>query len=674
MGKLSIRFSLLLLLGFTPFLFFGSQALAADYYVSTTGSDTNLGIQSQPWRTIQKAADSAQPGDKVHIGPGIFYERVKVNVSGNSTSGIVFQGQRGDNGEFLTVIDGSDVTSGWEADPEHSPPCTASPCVYTYKTDAIEYNSYAMVIKENGDVYDIPRLSWKPGTEYEGFIFLAYAPNLIVTTNYEHLDVNYWDGIEALYYPVFNSATGKYTTYIRFKNGDDPNSKIVRSSPNGACFTLNNKHYITLRDIKTQGARYGVLITNNASHNVIDSALMITGQARVMLSEGASFNHVRNTENHMNGLSVFKPGAWNAARFVDDPARRYQEAVQEHIYWVYKHEVGEGTYSPDDDCGIKINNIGPGNEIYDNKIYNSLSAVINSKVPEGLKIYRNEIYGISSGALGGDNNNYDLEIFDNLIYDAGLRIQDMEKPDKRIYIYRNKIWNYHRQGDNLYFHFGTTTPTGQYPEVWVYHNTFVGGYWGTTISNLADNYSGMPKVFFLNNIYSIDPSIVLLGYYPVNMGSFDYNWAGGRLPTSLPSWFGEHNIVGGSQQLFADETMPNFIPPKDSLARNTGLDLSRPFTLKGITYPALPGMKPGYFAGEQPDMGAVQTGIEPTSSPSPSPVCPGDLNTDGVVNLVDLAAVLSAWGSTIGAADTNTDGVVNLADIAFILSKWGRCL
>jgi hypothetical protein len=66
-----------------------SIAGAADFYVSTTGSDTNLGTEASPWRTVQKAANTLAPGDTAWVRAGVYKERVTVNVSGNSTAGFV---------------------------------------------------------------------------------------------------------------------------------------------------------------------------------------------------------------------------------------------------------------------------------------------------------------------------------------------------------------------------------------------------------------------------------------------------------------------------------------------------------------------------------------------------------------------------------------------------------
>ncbi len=50
------------------------------YYVSTTGDDTNPGSLSQPWRTIQKAADTVGAGALVYIRGGTYNEKVKFST------------------------------------------------------------------------------------------------------------------------------------------------------------------------------------------------------------------------------------------------------------------------------------------------------------------------------------------------------------------------------------------------------------------------------------------------------------------------------------------------------------------------------------------------------------------------------------------------------------------
>ena len=63
------------------------------YYVSTTGSDTNLGTSTAPFRTINKAAQVALAGDVVTIKSGTYSETVTVKNGGTLSAPIVFQAE-----------------------------------------------------------------------------------------------------------------------------------------------------------------------------------------------------------------------------------------------------------------------------------------------------------------------------------------------------------------------------------------------------------------------------------------------------------------------------------------------------------------------------------------------------------------------------------------------------
>jgi hypothetical protein len=68
-------------------LLVASSALAQNYYVSPAGSDLNPGTQTQPWLTIQHAANVATAGTTVHVLPGTY----NVSTITTSTSGTASQ-------------------------------------------------------------------------------------------------------------------------------------------------------------------------------------------------------------------------------------------------------------------------------------------------------------------------------------------------------------------------------------------------------------------------------------------------------------------------------------------------------------------------------------------------------------------------------------------------------
>ena len=58
--------------------------------------------------------------------------------------------------------------------------------------------------------------------------------------------------------------------------------------------------------------------------------------------------------------------------------------------------------------------------------------------------------------------------------------------------------------------------------------------------------------------------------------------------------------------------------------------------------------------------------------------CPADLDGNGNVDAVDLAVILSKWGTNGGKdypqADVDGSGEIDGADLATVLSNWGPCL
>ena len=66
----------------------GRRLLAATFYVSTRGNDTNAGTDPKhAWRHIQQAMNAATPGSTVLVMPGTYNEKLTVNVSGDATDG-----------------------------------------------------------------------------------------------------------------------------------------------------------------------------------------------------------------------------------------------------------------------------------------------------------------------------------------------------------------------------------------------------------------------------------------------------------------------------------------------------------------------------------------------------------------------------------------------------------
>jgi alpha-N-arabinofuranosidase len=85
-------------------------AHAAEFHVAPSGKDSDPGTQAAPLRTIQHAADLAQPGDVITVHEGVYRERIAPPRGGESgAKRIVYQAATGEKVE----IKGSEPVKNW---------------------------------------------------------------------------------------------------------------------------------------------------------------------------------------------------------------------------------------------------------------------------------------------------------------------------------------------------------------------------------------------------------------------------------------------------------------------------------------------------------------------------------------------------------------------------------
>ncbi len=83
---------------------------AAEFHVAPAGNDAAPGTPAAPLRTIQRAADLAQPGDTITVHEGVYRERVSPPRGGlSNTKRIVYRAAPGQRVE----IAGSEVVKNW---------------------------------------------------------------------------------------------------------------------------------------------------------------------------------------------------------------------------------------------------------------------------------------------------------------------------------------------------------------------------------------------------------------------------------------------------------------------------------------------------------------------------------------------------------------------------------
>jgi len=83
---------------------------ATEFHAATNGKDSSAGTRAAPLRTIQRAADLAQPGDVITVHEGVYRERISPPRGGQSDAKrIVYQPAPGEKVE----IKGSEIVRNW---------------------------------------------------------------------------------------------------------------------------------------------------------------------------------------------------------------------------------------------------------------------------------------------------------------------------------------------------------------------------------------------------------------------------------------------------------------------------------------------------------------------------------------------------------------------------------
>jgi hypothetical protein len=245
-----------------------------------------------------------------------------------------------------------------------------------------------------------------------------------------------------------------------------------------------------------------------------------------------------------------------------------------------------------------------------------------------VEVYRNiinDMYSIGLCTSPGTNGVF----YENLIFSNGINLrihcynaavtQTSSIKTRNEYYYRNFFYSPGNSGQ-VFVHYHSPSSKiskiqspDEEPEIFFYHNTFAGGTF--TISGYAKESTGMKKTLLVNNICSFSRGNAMTGYLrgiweiPETFEAVDYNWLVAPktiFDKEFPSWLCKNNIFSTTPYQWKRDSL--FRVLKDSPFRGKGVDLSKKFIINGKEYEPLPGMKPGYFKGAKPDLGALQLG------------------------------------------------------------------
>ncbi len=274
--------------------------MGKEYHVSLAGSDLAAGTQSQPFRTISKAARDAETGDKVIVHAGEYREWVKPEHSGYSDiSRITYEAAAGEK----VVIKGSDRIQGWER-LEGTVWKVILPNAFFG-----DYNPYKEILSGDWFMYK-PGSYRHPGEVYlNGVSFyeadsLDEVKNPVARTAVHGLRWFKTDELilhpEQTVYQWFCETNDESTTLYANFQGADPNKELVEINVRKCCFypLRPGLNYITVRGFEMAQAACpwtpptadqpgllgvnwskGWIIENNIIHDAKCSAISIGKEA-----------------------------------------------------------------------------------------------------------------------------------------------------------------------------------------------------------------------------------------------------------------------------------------------------------------------------------------------------------------------------------------------------------
>jgi len=530
-----------------------------EYYVATDGNDNNPGTIEQPFRTVQKAADIAQPGDTIYIRTGTYRETIIPASSGNSFAPITFKAYPGEK----AVISGADIIdTPWSLDKG-----------FIYKTtmawDMGKGNNQIFVDGEaliearwpNTDDISQPTFINISEGSYSGQTAVIHSADVVQGAGFWNgavvhaiwgaryhaitgevtsslpgtLELNlhsraYWDITYGIFYITcsYNALdkpgewfydSSNTTLYLWMPGNDVSLSHTIEAKKRNVAVNLNGRSYITIEGLHIFSAN--ITTDANSHHILIDNCVMkyinhytIIDQGGMGTGEKGNLDTGIILDGHDNIIqnSEIAYSAGNGVALLGSNSTVHNCKIHDVNYVVTECAA---VYL----SGKKTEN----NKITYSKLYNSGRGLIAHGNAENLKILHNEMYNTRYGweawdlgatyAIATDGKG--TEIAYNYIHDIRSMGIYLDNYNHNFNVHHNVIWNFLIGGK---YGIHMDSPSGNK----VYHNTVVNGcishntsptIEGTEIRNNICTYLRKPSstsVLMTNNIETntIDPLFV----------------------------------------------------------------------------------------------------------------------------------------------------------------------
>lgn len=282
-----------------------------EYHISKHGNDGNTGTKEAPFLTISRAAEIAQPGDRIVVHEGEYREWVKPARGGaSSVSRIVYEAAKGER----VVIKGSERIQSWVQEEGDVWKVTLPDSFFG------GYNPYREVL--HGDWLVDPKEHWQhPGDVYLNGKSLYEARSLeevkhpVMRT--EGVNPPWTTRKETLPHPEdslwqwYTEQDGENTVIYANFHGKNPNEELTEINVRKCCFypERTGRNYITVRGFEMAQAacpwapptadQPGLLGTNWSKGWIIEHNLIHDAKCSgISIGKEASTGHNLSTGTH----------------------------------------------------------------------------------------------------------------------------------------------------------------------------------------------------------------------------------------------------------------------------------------------------------------------------------------------------------------------------------------
>jgi hypothetical protein len=643
---------------------------AATYYVSTTGSDSNLGTSlSQPWRTIGKANSLVQPGDIVYVRAGTYAEVIEPYVTGTSSGKITYKNYNGEqvilrgesgkltvvsigwafhgnwNGRSYIVVDGFTIQKS-----DMSATSDGGPIGVFISGEGSNHNEVRNLIIDGLGANMLNGIVISKGSyniiENNRMFNGCKAGIMVGGGGLDRNNILRNNVISDPYFNAMNIGSGLGNMHNLLIEG---NTICGSVASDGIQF---ENRYDLPTGVRDNDSNRGVVIRNNIICNNAENGIDMKGGAYIVAEGNMIYG---NTGNNDGGIPLHN----------NDSDNRYG---------------GKGGLMHGANAGSK-NVI-----IRNNVIYDCLGGILAESYYD---IYNNNLLGNNRdytgsdstydtsrkplfdgiGLFEGDCNNYnscrDIAIKNNIM--AGNKDAEMSiKPSTQ---YSNIEIN-----NNLYYNSAHSAQLGNFTAHFSWNKISL-AMWKQMLSGKSGVIGADANSFEQNPRFvdSTDKPIGSHTQYDFHLSSSSPAIDKGGFLTQTTSAGSGTTIPIGDAGYFFDGY---FVTQGDVIQLQgqtiTARILSIDYNTNTITINRSLSWTSGLgvalaYSGSAPDIGA----FEYVGSSSPQPV-PGDLTGDGIVDVDDLIIVARNFGKTAyeQMADTNGDGVVDIFDVVYVASRF----